>query len=322
MAAANLQKIQADLLRTLRGRLSSSALSAKLGYSFNQVARWEKSERRLLWSDFVSVCEVRKLPLREQVELYLGYKGDLRATGPLTKTLLAGKPIGLVSKSTRLDRSKISRWLSGKAEPTFLDVYLLLRSGVNLLSFLEPLVELSKVPSLAKEYSIFRHQRELAYSMPYLDSLMEALLLQEYQSSPKHEVEILSHASGLSPKAVASALSELEAAGMVEKKNGKYQSIEIAIDYRADKLRMRNMILHWLSETAKSVERLPEKPLQGSLIGFSVFSLSREGHERALTLFREFNRAIHALGSEDSGPKEKVLVLVNSLIDAANFKKD
>lgn len=312
-------KMQTEILQAIRGKLSSSALSAKLGYKFNQVARWEKGERRLLWIDFVAICEARRLPLAEQVELYLGYTGNLQASGPFTKTLLAGKKIEEIAKASKLNRSKISRWVGGKAEPTFLDAYALLKSTVNLLSFLEPLVDLAKVPSLAGDYAIFRRQRELAYSMPYLDALMEALLLNSYQDAARHDPSLLSAASGLPVKTVASALEQLEEAGMVEKKAGKYRPIEISVDYRADKMRMTRMILHWLGQTSRAVENLATKPLSGSLVGFSVMSLSRENHEKALLLFREFNRAIHALGSEEQKTRDKVVVLVNSLMDAAAF---
>jgi len=82
---------------------------------------------------------------------------------------------------------------------------------------------------------------------------------------------------------------------------------------------MINLILHWLSETGRAVKNLPARPLEGSLVGFSVLSLSKESHEKALTAFREFNRTIHAIGTDDKGAKERVLVHVNSLIDAVNF---
>lgn len=313
------QKLQAELLRAIRGKLTASALSQKLGYKFNQVARWEKGERRLLWTDFVAVAEARRLPLAEQVKEYLGYEGDLRATAPFMRALLAGKPVGELARSAKLNRSKLSRWLGGKAEPTFLDVFAMLRSSVNLLSFLEPLVELEKVPSLAGEYGIFRRQRELTWSMPWLDALLEALLVEAYKKSPKHDPAILARVAGLSERTVTTALSSLEAAGMVEKSGDKYQAIEIGIDYRSDRARMVKNILHWIGETAATVQNLEKRPLKGSLVGFSVLSLSKEGHEKAQRIFRDFNLAVHALGTEDRGPKEKVLVLVNSLMDAQGF---
>lgn len=317
--SSDLQKIQSELVRAIRGKLSASALSAKLGYKFNQVSRWEKGERRLLWTDFVAICEAKRLPLREQLDSYLGYRGDLSATGPFTKTLLSGKSIDETSKTTQLNRSKISRWLNGKAPPTFADVFLLLRSTINVISFLERLVDLSKVPSLAEEYDIFRKQRELAYAMPYFDALMEALLVRSYQEARENDLEILAAVAGLPVGTVASALEKLFEAGMVEKNEGKYKSIEINIDHRADKVQMVNLMLHWLNEITRIAGKLRERPLDGSLIGFSVFSLSKEGHERALNAFREFHRTIHEIGSLDKGPKEKVLVLANGLVDVAHF---
>jgi DNA-binding transcriptional regulator YiaG len=319
MRSLSSEKLQAELLRAIRGKLTTSALSAKLGYKFNQVARWEKGERRLLWIDFVAICDSRKLPLAHQVKLYLGFESDLRNTARFTRTLLAGKPVGEIAKTAKLNRSKISRWLSGKAEPTFLDVVSLLRSSINLLSFLEPLLDLTKVPCIARDYEQFRRQRELVYSMPYLDTLLEALLLEDYQKAAKHDPALLGKVAGLPTKTVTMALASLEAAGMVERAGEKFQAIEIGIDYRSDRARMVKNILHWLSETARSVQCIEKRPLKGSLVGFSVLSLSGASHEKALTLFRDFNRAIHALGTDDRGPKEKVLVLVNSLMDAERF---
>lgn len=321
-SAANpkLQKIQTEILKEIRGKLTTSALSTKLSYGFNQVARWEKGERRLLWTDFVSVCNVRKLPLAEQIEAYLGYREDLHDTGAFIRNLLSGKSIDEASRATGLSRSKISRWLHGKAPPTFIDVYLLLSSVVNVLSFLEPLVNLKNVASLSEQYNLFRHQRELTFSMPQLDALMEALLVRPYQEAAKHDAETLSAISGLSPEFVTSSLAALEKAGMVEKKAGKYRAVEIGIDYRADKQRMRGIILHWLEQASRLVEHYNSSHSAGALVGFSVFSLSAEGHEKVTALFREFNRAIHAIGSEDQGPKEKVFMVVNALSDVGYFR--
>lgn len=68
------------------------------------------------------------------------------------------------------------------------------------------------------------------------------------------------------------------------------------------------------------MENLPTRPLQNSLVAFSVMSLSREAHAKALKLFRDFNRALHELGTDDKGPKDKVIVQVGSLMDdAASF---
>jgi transcriptional regulator with XRE-family HTH domain len=321
-SAQNLQKTQTEILQAMRGKLSSSALSVKLGYRFNQVARWEKGERRLLWTDFVALCEARRLPLAEQMRHHLGYEGDLHASGPFTKTLLGGKSIDEAAKATKLSRSKISRWLNGKATPTFLETYQLLRLAINPFGFFERLVDLSQVPSLAKDYRLFQRQRELAHALPYLDAIMEALLVRSYREAGKHNAEALASAAGLSVEGLHSALASLEEAGMVEKKAGKYQAREIGIDYSADKEQMTKMILHWLREATRAIENLPARPLKGSLAAFSVFSLSKEGHEKALAAFREFNRSIHAIGTEDKGPKEKVFVLVHALMDLAQFRPD
>ncbi|MGZ3662651.1 MAG: hypothetical protein ACXVCK_21310 [Bdellovibrionota bacterium] len=214
-------RLQSEILRVIRGKLTASALSRKLGYKFNQFSRWESGEKRLLWTDFVAICKVRRLPLREQIILFLGYEGDLLDTAALTKTLLGGKSIDEASKATKLDRSRISRWLRGKAPPTFLDIYTLLGSTVNVLSFLEPIVNLQEVPILAADYAVLRQQRELAFALPYLDALMEAMIVRRYMELNKHDSKALGAIAGIPAEAVDRALTALEAVGMVEKKIGK-----------------------------------------------------------------------------------------------------
>ncbi|MES2964737.1 MAG: DUF4423 domain-containing protein [Bdellovibrionota bacterium] len=312
-------KIQAEVLRAIRGKLTTSAFSAKLGYRFNQYARWEKGDRRLMWTDFVAVCETKKLPIARQVSLYLGYEGDLGKTDALTKTLLHGFSIDEVSKATEISRSKISRWVNGKASPAFGDVYDLLNWGVNVLAFLEPLVDLEKVPSLAKRYEQFKLQRELVFTMPHLDALQEALLVRRYEKSTRHDSRILAEIAGLPVDVVDRSLEALLETKQVEKKSGKYRMTEIGVDYRADKKRMAKILAHWLRQTTAVVERVTDKPIERSLVGFSVFSLSADAHEKASNLLREFVRGMHTIGSEDKGPKDGVFVFTTSLVDAERF---
>lgn len=314
-------RLQSEILRSIRGKLTTSAFSGKLGYQFNQYARWEKGERRLLWTDFVAICQVRRLPLREQVSLYLGFEGDFSETGAFTKTLMNGQPIGEVAKAAKLSRSKISRWLRGKAAPTFMDVYALLKLGVNTLSFFEPLVDLEKIPSLAADYTTFRQQRELAYSLPYLDVLLEALVVRGYEDLAKHDSKVLARIAGLPVSVVDRSLSALLATGMLEKRGSKYKVVEIGVDYRADKRRMARILTHWLNQTTQLAAKA-DGSITGSLLGFSVLSLSDEAHEQASNLLREYLRGIHKIGSEDRGPKQKVIVFTTSLVDAMRFCED
>lgn len=311
-------QLQGEMLKVIRGKRTSSAMSARLGYRYNQYGRWESGERRLLWTDFVAICEVRRLPLREQVELYLGFSEDLSNTSALVKTLLDGQPIGTAANETGLSRFKISRYCLGKGEPTFLEIYALLRRGVNSLSFLEPLVDLAKIPSLAADYKSFQSQRELTYTFPYLDALLEALVVQAYLDLPQHDSKVLARASGLPVQVVDRSLAALVASGMLEKRKGKYAVVEIGVDYRADKRRMSKILAHWLRETTEVAEKA-ESAVEGSLLGFSVLSLSEKAHEEASNLLREFLRGIHKIGSEDRQPKERVLVFTTSLVDAKRF---
>jgi transcriptional regulator with XRE-family HTH domain len=265
----NSSQLSGEVLRAIRGNLTSSALSRKLGYKFDQVSRWERGERRLLWSDFVALCQARRLPLREQLTAHLGNGEDLLDTPKLIKALLSGKSIDLAAKASKFSRSKLSRWLGGKATPTFLDVYALLGLSLNTLSFLEPLVDQSKIPSLALDYAEFRRQRELAYSLPHLDALMEALVVRHYLEMKAHSPSVLGKIAGLPVEEVNASLTALEAAGMVKKVGGKFKAVELNIDYTADRRRMTKNILHWLSEISRTIERTEGQPLDGSLVALA-----------------------------------------------------
>lgn len=136
------------------------------------MARWKRASAASSGTTyFVAVCEARRLPLAAQVADYLGYTGDLRDTAAVTKTLLGGKSIEeavkAAPKGLPINRSKLSRWVNwARPRPTFLDIYTLLSSAVNSMSLLEQLVDLTKVPSLAARYEIFRRQRSLPSASP------------------------------------------------------------------------------------------------------------------------------------------------------------
>src|SRR5687768_2622287 len=55
----NFENVSRELIRAIRGRTSCAIASRRLGYSFNQVARWENGSKTILWEDFVRLAETR-----------------------------------------------------------------------------------------------------------------------------------------------------------------------------------------------------------------------------------------------------------------------
>jgi hypothetical protein len=57
------QEIVIHLLLALRGERSSIELSKAMGYSYNQVKRWESGEKQLRWNEFIHYCSILNIPI-------------------------------------------------------------------------------------------------------------------------------------------------------------------------------------------------------------------------------------------------------------------
>ncbi len=108
--------ISKNFLVSLRGRQSARALSQKLGYSSNQISRWESGHSRFSWSDFLDLCERLELPLQEaftEMEFH-STPDDLKA---ILQYFVPGKKTQEIAKICGVSALTIQRWQKKTISP-------------------------------------------------------------------------------------------------------------------------------------------------------------------------------------------------------------
>jgi transcriptional regulator with XRE-family HTH domain len=84
----NYSVLKIEILKALRGSQSQSELSRRLGYSYNQVGKWEANAKRMKWTDFHNFCEVCGVSMTSVTRKVFLFTGEnSRDTAALLSTL-------------------------------------------------------------------------------------------------------------------------------------------------------------------------------------------------------------------------------------------
>ena len=61
----NYQQLAEQIVRHLRGDITQRQLSANLGFTFNQVGKWESGATQIKWDDFLYLCKILEVPIEK-----------------------------------------------------------------------------------------------------------------------------------------------------------------------------------------------------------------------------------------------------------------
>jgi hypothetical protein len=115
------------LVREVRGARSQGYVNRRLGFRFNQVTKWERGTKRVLWRDFVALCTVCQTDLAGALASAVAFTGPSHDAPALVRHLLAGQ--GRQFARRTFSRSTIGRWLQGALSPSLSQVLQLMEAS-------------------------------------------------------------------------------------------------------------------------------------------------------------------------------------------------
>ena len=303
----DVEELSRQLVRHLRGERSQRALSRQLQYTTNVVYLWESGRRWPSASAF----------------FWLAHRTGCDVSGALTGFVLGDalpdidtpwKPAavtGLLKRlqgrtpatelAARLDRSRdaVGRWLRGETEPKlpallqFVDA-----SSTRLLDFVALFADPAALPAAAEAWRRLEAARRLTREQPWAPAVLLALELE-----PPLDDRALADRLGLPPALVAECLPLLEAAGQIQRVQGRWKRVEVqAVDTRIP-TRPADLKTWWAQVAA---ERL--RSAEGTA-SFTVCAVSQDDFARIQQLQRQYYRQVRTLIAA-SAPCERV-VLIN-----------
>jgi transcriptional regulator with XRE-family HTH domain len=307
------ERLASELLRTLRGRRSQTALARRLGYKSNVVYSWESGRAyptaaRSLWVASKVGVDVRAAlqGFYRRPPEWLEACNLTRPDGVarLLDDLRGRTSITDLARSCGRSRYAVARWLNANTEPRLPDFLRLIESStLRVLDFLAVLVDPTRLASVAAAWRALEAARRAAYDLPWSQAVLRALELQAYRALAKHEPGWIARRIGISAGEETMCLNVLLESRQVRLQRGKYQVVQArALDTRRDPEAARGLRAFW-AEVA--LERL--RADQEGVFAYNLFGVSERDLARVRELQGAYYRELRTLVAR-SQPVERVVL--------------
>lgn len=291
------RELEKELLTAMRGKRTQGALSRRLGYSYNQVYRWEAGVKRLKWKDLCAVAKATKADLPLALEKSVAFLGDHRRADEILKHLIGNRSAVEVATRLGFTRYALMDWRSGKADPPLEAMLRFLEEEDALLTWLEVLAGEAGLPSRRREIELKRELAQFLADHPASAALLVATELGVYENLSAHRVGMLAKAAGFGIEEEEFYLRELTRLGALEKKNGKFRKSTYMTSTRGDFEAEKRMKAYWIERSVRAL-RSRERYATSGNFGYLLFASNSEKDAKIREALVEFNSQMARIFAE------------------------
>ncbi len=314
--------LQREVLNAIRGQNTSKQLSSELGYSFDQVARWERGQTRLKWSDFYKICNLKAIHLQQIFfEVYSFWSDELDNPKEFVRQVLlfVAGPVSQkeIAHRLRFTQDRIERWLYGRSELTFIELCQILEafSLQTFYAWLDRLVGSESLPSIQHLAFKNRNEQSVHYAFPYASAVEGALLMKDYIEAPTHSLEIIERLTTLPKEMIQGLLQILVAAGRIRWTGQKYSIDQTIVNAQGGtRIELSRLVRYWTKRALLRFETSDGLPVtkrnNPNAVLFRVAPLSKEATRAVTEALLKCHNEISAIVDNDSGPKEELRIIV------------
>ncbi|MCO5143861.1 MAG: helix-turn-helix domain-containing protein [Oligoflexia bacterium] len=109
--------ISSLLIKSLRGKRTAAQMSRVLGYSSNQVNRWESSHSLITWESLIDFCIKRDVDVKKNLYAAFAYTGKVESVKDIILFFTGKKLNKEIAETLGISTSTISNWINGKTPP-------------------------------------------------------------------------------------------------------------------------------------------------------------------------------------------------------------
>lgn len=311
-----------ELVRSVRGKHSQTAVSRWLGYATNALYRWESGQDAPTAARFFSLAVRCKVDVAAALQRF--WRGSTYVVVDLTHPngvaallrQLRGKvPIAAVAQRAGATRSQVSRWLSGATEPRLPQFLAVVEAlSLRLLDFVAEFVDPASLPSVKAAHRALDALRQAAHSAPWTQAILRCLELTDFDVNDACTASWIAQRIGVAEEEVSKGLTLLELTGQIEKRKGRYHVAQtLALDTRRDAESSLALRLFWLE-----VGQARLKAGQPGVWSYNVFGVSKADLVRLQQLHASYYSQMRAIIAS-SEPVETVAVACAQIfaLDAA-----
>ena len=308
-----------EILTALRGTEAQIHLSRRLGYTFNQVYRWESGQTRMPWGIYLRLAALKGADVKTALWCLIDYRGSAEDTAAITRALVRDMPLLEASQKSGHSRFQIGRWLSGNSEPSLRCVIAMILSlSSRYLEVLSAMVPNAKLPSLTP--LLLRRDRQLSvsYDFPFAPALIGWLQMRRYADVEGPSDTWLAERLGLDQATVQQALVALTEAEIIRPSPtvpGKYDfSGAMSIASGRDRRRFMHNAAYWFEKAAATARRIRSSKHKSTFAYLSLpvtAATRRTIIQKAATFFEEVKSLAEASPLEEA---DEVLLLNFALL--------
>lgn len=321
----NYQKLAEELIIYLRGKRKQRELSSNLGFSFNQVGKWESGVTQIKWTHFTQLCLYLKIPIYDHIQYFFWTLNDDYSTASCLRAI--DKSIQL-QKSSDKDNSKLlKKWLGKKLEPDLSEVLKIIDShpGV-LIGWLGRFLDCSKIETLKLAFDRLQVASEAIMDNPLSVYVNAALQLEAYKKSPTHDEKFLAEHATCTTQELRTLLSKMLKAGIIHFDGKKYlsRSSQFFSFSFSQNPNLRGLTKYTTDLASQRYSLIPATRPDPRKFNYSagsvrVAALSEKMATQVGELVKEFHGRMADLLKQDNEPKTNVqVILIHSFASNIN----
>lgn len=320
----NYDQLASEIVRYLRGNLNQRDLSKKLGFTFNQVGKWESLVTQIKWDDFLELAAVLNIPIEKYFRDYFFWSNDKEFSPHVSfRALLQYLNIGL--PDWQRPKALVDKWVAGTSTPDFSEILKMMNSKpLILIGFLSRFLDCSKLETLQSDYKVTMQRLEAILNSPVSAIVNSALHLESYKKLDSHDEDFLAKESGCSRKEVRDSLALLCRTGVVVFDKNKYHSSYSELSFlRHPKFRAITKYLTDLAASRFSVLPSQGNPANPSISSTRIAAMSSEASKKVMELMVQFHNDVALVVKNDSGVKDHVrLMIQHSFVSSLNAPEE
>ena len=310
-----------EILLQLRGTRSQIELSTQMGFSFNQVGKWESGATLFHWQDFKNLCEVLKIPWAQHFQdvfsVHSSLKNESSSVVEILSQFFGHSSVSEMAIRMGKSRSSMSRLMHDEVKVDFADILRMMDQRPFVLnSWLAKFVDLTKLPSLKERVQSEAQMFQGLLTIPWAPIVNSALGLRDYQEAKEHSDAYLAIKTGLTEDQVRKALEQLLKSNLVEQRDGKYYGMVREMTFlRVPEFRKVTHFVGRMITDAFQVSS-PVKPNVGnpSLSTSRLYPLSSAASKKVADALVRFHHEVSDILKNDDAPKDHVrAILIHSL---------
>ena len=284
------------------------AFARRLGYRGNPIADWEAGRRAPTAAEALRACrrvgiDVQAAFARFHPKVRLGSLDDSQVLAAWLSELRGSVSNRELAERSGASRHQVARWLRGQSQPRLPEFLSVLEATTGRATdLLVELVPPEAIPSARAEHERRRAARDLAHEEPWTEAILRVLECAEYLALQRHRSGFIAERLGISVETESRCLEKLAAAGVAQRRRGRYAPVGSLSVETHGRGRLRE---HWAQVAAARAR----SPGEGDLFGYNVLSASRADVDRIEALLRATHREIRNIVEHTD--REEATALVN-----------